>query len=95
MVHCVAGLQLMLKSQKADLADKEVSLKALRDTSNISIITVQVAQLTGIPNFKTVETITQQYKTNKHLKILEYFSIEARNAIKYEANRRNLADGVS
>lgn len=97
----IEGLETMLASQREELAEaaresqrQKAALESLT-TSNreITVSTIAVEKLVGIPTFKTVESWILQFSNNKHLKVLENISPESRQEIDYEGNLRGLAVG--
>jgi hypothetical protein len=88
----IEAFQLLLDSQRAEIADREAELKSMRLMNrDITISTVPVTMLMGIPTFKTVETWAMQFLTNKNLRVMENISSEAREAIDLKANSKRLS----
>jgi hypothetical protein len=86
------AFQLLLDSQRKEIADKDAALEALKISNrDITISTVPVERLLGIPSFKLVEQFILQFSTNKNLKVMENISPESRAAIDLEANSRGLS----
>jgi hypothetical protein len=86
------AFQLLLDSQRKEIADKDAALEALKISNrDITISTVPVERLLGIPSFKSVEQFILQFSTNKNLKVMENISPESRAAIDLEANSRGLS----
>jgi nicotinamide mononucleotide adenylyltransferase len=91
----VEAFQSMLDSQRKELAEKDAALQSMKNYNrDITISTVAVEKLTGkILNFKTVEEWSLQFLTNIHLNVMENISVDSRESIEYEANRRGLTVG--
>jgi hypothetical protein len=90
----VEAFQCMLDSQRKELAEKDAALQSMKNYNrDITISTVAVEKLTGIPNFKSVEEWALQFTTNIHLNVMENISVDSRENIEYEANRRGLTVG--
>lgn len=89
--RAINGLQTMLASQREELAEaareyqrQETALEALRISQReITVSTIVVEKLVGIPTFKTVESWILQYSNNKHLKVLDNISPESRQETDY------------
>jgi hypothetical protein len=91
-IRAIEALQLLLDSQRNEIADKDAALDSFKlSTRDITISTVPVEKLMGIPTFKTVESWSLQFTTNKNLKVMENISPESRSAIDLEANSRGLS----
>ena len=86
----IEAFQLLLDSQRKELADKDAALESLKNNREIIISTVAVDKLTGLPTFKSVESWALQFSTNIHLKVMKNIAVEAKQAIEYEANTRGL-----
>jgi hypothetical protein len=56
----------------------------------ITVSTVTVEELTGLPTFRAVESWALQFTNNIHLKVIENTSVDANQTIEYEANSRGL-----
>jgi hypothetical protein len=92
----IEAFQLLLDSQRQEIADKDAALESLKlSNRDITISTVPVERLLGIPTFKMVEQFLLQFTTNKNLKVMENISPESRAAIDLEANSRGLSCGES
>jgi hypothetical protein len=88
------AFQTMLDSQRKELAEKDAALQSMKNYNrDITISTVAVEKLTGIPNFKLVEEWALQFTTNLHLNVMENISVVSKENIEYEANRRGLTVG--
>ena len=93
--QAIEALTVLLQSQREELAEKDAALENYKTNNSISISTVAVNKLTSVPNFRSVQTFSQQFDTATHLKVLENIGVEARQAIEYEANLRGLSTGSS
>ena len=81
-IRAIEALQLLSDSQRNEIADKDAALDSFKlSTRDITISTVPVEKLMGIPTFKTVESWSLQFTTNKNLKVMENISPESRSAI--------------
>lgn len=91
-IRAIEALQLLLDSQRNEIADKDAALDSFKlSTRDITISTVPVEKLMGLPTFKNVESWSLQFTTNKNLKVMENISPESRSAIDLEANSRGLS----
>jgi hypothetical protein len=88
----IEAFQLLLDSQRTELAEKDAALAAL-NKREITVSTVAIEKLTGLPTFKSVESWALQFVTNEHLEVLKNMAVESRQAIEYEANTRGLTVG--
>jgi hypothetical protein len=88
----VEAFQLLLDSQRQEIAEKDAALESFKNTSrDITISTIPVERLMGLPTHNMVEKWLLQFTTNKNLKPMESISPESRAAIDLEANSRGLS----
>lgn len=88
----IEAFQLLLDSQRKELAEKDAALAAL-NKREITVSTIAIEKLTDLPTFKSVDSWNLHFTINEHLKVLENIAVESRQAIEYEANMRGLPFG--